>query len=369
MPLRLALIRVFVLCGALLLAPAAYAQAVYAPVASHAATIDSARALAQAHLDTHGLPGLAIAVAVGEDLVWSEGFGYADLEHRVPVWPTTKFRIASISKPLAAAAVARLVEEGRLDVDAPVQTYVPYFPEKAHVVTTRQLGGHLGGIRHYRGQEVLLNERFVSVQDGIDIFKDDALTHPPGSAYAYSSYGWNLISAVVEGASGQDFLSYMRAEVFAPLGMHHTVADHVDSLIVQRARQYAKSADGHWMNAPAVNNSYKWAGGGFLSTTEDLIRFAQAHYEPGFFDQEILDLLFTEQQTTAGEGVNYGFGWQLATLDDGRSLIAHNGGAVGGTTRLVFNPETRVTVALLINQQGADLGLANALLDLFEANR
>ncbi|GAB5518696.1 MAG: serine hydrolase domain-containing protein [Rhodothermales bacterium] len=359
--------RLAILVALFFLAPFAHAQAVYAPAASHTATVEAARAMAQAHIDDHGLPGLAIAVAIGDEVVWSEGLGYADLEQRVPIWPTTKFRIASISKPLAAAAVARLVDEGRLDVDAPVQTYVPYFPEKAHVVTTRQLGGHLGGIRHYRGQEMLLNERFVTVEEGIDIFKDDALIHPPGSAYAYSSYGWNLISAVVEGASGQDFLTYMREQVFAPLGMHHTVADHVDSLIVQRARPYVKDANGHWMNAPAVNNSYKWAGGGFLSTVEDLIRFAQAHHEPGVFSQASLDLLFTPQRTTDGEEVGYGFGWQLATTDDGRSLIAHNGGATGGATRLVFNPNTRVTVALLINQQSANLSLANDVLDLFEA--
>lgn len=345
--------------------PAAAQRATAPAPTRFAAVVDSARALVLEDIHEKGYPGIALAVSVDGETVWSEGFGYADLEQLVPVWPTTKFRIGSISKPLAAAAVAQLVEQERLDVDAPVQQYVPAFPEKRWPVTTRQLGGHLAGIRHYRGLEFLINTPYATVGDALAIFAADTLLHQPGTDYAYSSYGWNLISAVVEGASGESFLDYMRAHVFRPLGMRHTVADHVDSLIIQRADFYQRRQDGSLMNAPAVNNSYKWAGGGFLSTPEDLLVFANAHLQPGFLAQEALDLLFTEQQTTAGEGVGYGFGWFTGTRDDGRHYVWHGGGSVGGTSLLIVQPDARVVLAACINLSSADLSVAQEVLRLF----
>ena len=126
-----------------------------------------------------------------------------------PVTPQTRFRVGSVAKPMTAVAVAQLVDAGRLDVDAPIQTYAPDFPTKRWPLTTRQVGAHLGGIRHYRGNEFMSNVRYPTVADGLTIFAADSLLHEPGTAYAYSSYGYNLISAVVEGASGEDFLGYM----------------------------------------------------------------------------------------------------------------------------------------------------------------
>lgn len=362
---RLCLFLCFLYAGA----PRAIAQPVLAPAPTWSDVSQAARILAQQHLATHDLPGLAIAVSVGDQIIWSEGFGYADLEQRVPVWPTTKFRIASISKPLTAAAIAQLYDQGKIDVDAPIQQYVPTFPEKAYTVTTRQVGGHLGGIRHYVGDEFLLRDPFPSVEAGLAIFKDDPLIHEPGTQYVYSSYGWNLISAAVEGASGEDFLGYMRRHVFLPLQMLNTVADHPDSLITQRARPYMRGEDGVLLNATYVDNSYKWAGGGFLSTTEDLLRFAQAHMEDTFLSEEARALLFTEQQTNAGEGIGYGFGWSVGEHPSGKRLLAHNGGAMGGSTRLVFEPESQVAVVVLINVSGANLSIANQVLDLYLAAR
>src|SRR6267378_3950851 len=135
--------------------------------------------------------------------MYSEGFGYADLEERVPVWPTTKFRIGSISKPLTATALVQLVEAGKLDLDAPVQKYVPSFPEKGAVITTRMLAGHLAGIRHYQGDEFNIQKHYANVLDGVKIFENDPLVSPPGTKFNYSSYGYNLLSAVVESAASE----------------------------------------------------------------------------------------------------------------------------------------------------------------------
>ncbi len=230
----------------------------------YADAIAHARLLAQAMADESRTPGLSLAVGVDGEIVWSQGFGYASVEQRTPVWEETKFRIGSISKPLTAAAVALLYEQARLDLDAPVQRYVLTFPEKRWPITTRQLAGHLAGIRHYRDQEFLGNQRYPTVLDGLKIFQDDTLLFEPGTRFSYSSYGWNLISAVVEGAAGESFLSYMQRQVFEPLGMEHTVADHTDSIIPQRTEFYNRDNNRRVLNAPFVDNSYKWAGGGFL---------------------------------------------------------------------------------------------------------
>src|SRR5438874_290284 len=133
----------------------------------------------------------ALVVAVDGRIVWSEAFGYANLATKRPTTPTTQFRIGSVSKPLTADAVAQLYEAGKLDLDAPIQRYVPTFPDKGAVITTRLLGGHLAGIRHYQGDEFTLNRHYATVTRGLAIFENDSLVAPPGTRFSYSSYGFN----------------------------------------------------------------------------------------------------------------------------------------------------------------------------------
>ena len=323
-------------------------QAVGQSGGRYAAAIEQARAMVVEY-HASGAPGVAVAVGVSAAIVWSEGFGLADVEQQVPIRRDSKFRIGSVSKPLTAAAVGLLVEQGRLDLDAPVQRYVASFPAKKHTVTTRLLAGHLAGIRHYHYDEMLSSKRYETVREGLAIFQDDPLLHPPGSKYAYSSYGWNLVSAVVEGASGEEFLSYMRANVLEPLNMRDTVADHNHRITRNRVRFYVRERDGLLYNAPYADNSYKWAGGGYLSTVEDLVRFGAAHTGPGFLKAETLRLLHTSQTTSDGKQTEYGIGWVVDTDSDGRTRIGHGGGSVGGVARLVVYPGSKVVVAMLAN--------------------
>jgi serine beta-lactamase-like protein LACTB len=321
-----------------------------------AEAIEQGRATVAAVMAEHAIPGMSVAVLVDGVIAWSEGFGYADLEHRVPVTPLTRMRIGSVSKPVTAAAIGKLVEQGRLDLDVPIQRYVPSFPEKRWPITTRQLAGHLAGIRHYRGNEFYSRDRYETVLDGLKIFADDSLLFEPGTAYHYSSYGWNLISAVIEGAAGEDFLSYMRREVFEPLGLRSIVAEHTDSIIAHRASFYERDRrTGLILNAPYVDNSYKWAGGGFISNTEDLVRFGWAHLAGGFLEPETVELLFTSQRTRSGELTNYGIGWRSGTDSAGRRWVGHTGGSVGGRAVLVVYPEERVVVAALANLGSAPM--------------
>jgi CubicO group peptidase (beta-lactamase class C family) len=299
-----------------------------------------------------GIPGVTLAVAVDGQIVYSEGFGYADLEQRVPVWPTTKFRIGSVSKSLTSVALVQLVEQGKIDLDAPVQKYVPSFPDKGAVITTRLVAGHLAGIRHYQGDEFLIQKHYDSVLDGLKIFQDDPLVSPPGKEFHYSSYGFNLVSAVIESAAKENFLTYMHNNVFIPLGLRSTVPDQPSEIIPQRARFYDQPKDKPEENAPYVDNSYKWAGGGFLSSSEDLVKFGSALLQPGFLKPESLRLLFTSQKTTDGKESGYGIGWFVGKSKSGQRIYQHSGGSVGGTSQLILYPDAHVVVAMICNFGG-----------------
>ena len=305
-------------------------------------------------------PGISVAVAVGGKLVWAEGFGLADLEQCVPVGPKTKFRIGSTSKPLTSAAALLLYEQGRLDLDAPVQRYVPSFPDKGYVITTRQLLAHLAGIRSYTAaEEEKENQKpYSSVMQSLTRFKDDPLVSPPGTAWHYSTYGYVLVSAVIEGASGQDFLSFMREKVFQPLGIQDTVADEPDRIIANRARWYNLNANSSYRNSPSADLSYKWAGGGFLSTAEDLVRFGSALLKLGFLKQETLTLIFRPQikNSDGSLKVHYGLGWEIHEPGDrdpgGHGSVRrfeHGGGAVGSSSCLIIYPDSKVVIAWLQN--------------------
>ncbi len=328
-----------------------------------APAVEFARAMLEVMRTERGVPGLSAAVGIDGSVVWAGGFGWADVEARVPVTSATKFRVGSVSKPLTAAAIGILVQEGKLDLDAPVQRYVPAFPEKRWPVTSRMVAGHLAGVRHYDGDEFLSIRKFETVSEGLKIFSADSLLYEPGERFSYSSYGWNLLSAVVEGASGEGFLPYMDERVFDPLGMTSTVADHTDSIISNRTRFYEIGEGGRVFNAPYVDNSYKWAGGGFLATPTDLVRFGMAHLDGSLLRPETVEMLWASQSTTSGEETGYGVGWFNESKPAGRRVVSHGGGSVGGVTYLLLLPDEGTVVALTANtSQGVGLNRAAFLL-------
>ncbi len=320
--------------------------------ARHAADIAQARAVVVELMKAKQIPGLSIAVVSRGVIVWSEGFGLADVEQDVAVSPQTKFRVGSVSKMLTVGAVARLVESGQLDLDAPVQRYVPAFPAKPWPITTRQLTGHLAGIRHYGPNDNRFLDgapHFESVTKSLTIFQDDPLNAEPGTAYAYSSYGWNLVAAVVEGASKEEFLRYMQNAVFDPLELRNTTADQNAAITSHRTRFYVRDAGGALRNAPYVDNSYKWAGGGFLSTADDLARYASAYLRPGFLRQDTLDLLFTSQKLRSGKETGVGIGWRIGADAKGRRIYHHGGSIEGGRAMLMIFPQSQLVVAITAN--------------------
>jgi CubicO group peptidase (beta-lactamase class C family) len=328
--------------------------------------IDRSRELITARQSEHRFPGISAAVAVQGRIIWSEGFGWADLEQHVPVSSLTRFRLGSVSKVVCAVAVAALLEQGRLDLDAPIQRYVPDFPDKRWPITARQLAGHQAGLRHYQDKDgafIDLNvdsrvydqplagaPHFSSVRAGLAFFEDDPLEFEPGTRSQYSSYGFNVLSAVVEGASKQPYLDAVRHLVTEPLGLLATGADHPFRLIPNRARFYSASKEFGTLNTAFLDSSYKWAGGGFLSTPEDLVSLLSALLHPGFLSARTRDLLFTPQHLNNGTPTNVGIGWRIDKDDQGRRRFHHGGTIEGGGAIVLALPDEDVTVAILTNQ-------------------
>ncbi len=305
-------------------------------------------------MDSSAIPGLAICVSRNGEIVWAEGFGFADLEQRVPVDPgRTRFRAGSISKSFTAAGLGILMDQEKIDLDTPVQDYVPYYPVKKYPVTTRQVAGHLAGIRSYKGGEIYSAVRYKTVREGLAIFMNDTLLFEPGTDYLYSTYGYGLVSAVIEGASGTDFLSFMHENIFDPLGMDATVEDLTDSIIPDRSGSYTKYR-GNIRNAPYVDNSCKWAGGGFLSSAEDLVKFGNAMLNDTLLSGGTIRELTTSQKTAEGKDTGYGIGFSCGVTESGMIWFGHDGKFVGGTSSLTIYPREKVVVAIVSNVTGAN---------------
>ncbi|MBO6506046.1 MAG: beta-lactamase family protein [Kordiimonadaceae bacterium] len=322
------------------------------------ATLDAA---ARSEVMAATVTGITMAVGVGDDVFFARGFGVADIATGAPVTPATKMRAGSVSKVMTTALLAQLLAEDRLDLDANIQTYVPDFPNKRWPISLRQLAAHTSGIRHYRGNEFLSTKHYATVREGLTIFEQDALEFEPDTRTQYSSYAWNLVSAALEGAGEQDFLDQMEDRVFAPLGMTETQAEDVTKPIANISEFHAGNPARH---APDVDNSYKWAGGGFVMTARDMARFGLAHTDTRFLDAETLNMLFTEHTMKNGTGTGFGVGWMMApqlaaraaregltaqavTVED--DMIWHSGGSAGAAALLLVDPGEDIAVALMVN--------------------
>lgn len=301
-------------------------------------------------------PGLSAAVAVDGEIVWTGASGLADIENDVPATAESVYRIASISKPIAATAIMQLAEAGQLDLDASVQTYFPAFPEKDFEITLRHLLTHTSGIRHYNPGEFDMKEHFETVESAIEIFREDPLLFEPGTQYSYSTYAYNLLAGVVETLSGTTFDDYMRTQVWDPAGMSETHLEWQGEIVPHRVRQYVKrdGEAGVW-NAPLADLSIKWAGGGMIATAPDLVRFALAMDAGTLIGSETHDEMTTRYVLADGTVSDYALGWRIAE-DEAGTWVAHSGGATGGTTHLLRLPERGLAVALTANvQSGAGL--------------
>jgi serine beta-lactamase-like protein LACTB len=349
------------------------------PLQQWSGAVAQARQVVRAGLSEHNLPGLSVAVGAGGDLVWAEGFGWADLEKRVPVAPGTRFRIGTASTALTSAAVGLLVENGRLKLDDEIQRHVPEFSEKQWPVTLRQLMGHVAGVRTDSGDEgPLLSAHCERPVEGLEPFAERSLLFEPGTRYRYSSYGWILVSAAVEAAAGEPFLRFMRKQVFEPLGMDDTMADSTTEAILDRATPYFPrfAADPRYGPDLMREIDYSCYAGAsaFLSTPSDLVRFAMAVDSGRLLQPATVHLLQTSQRLTSGQETGYGLGWDLETVTlagQETRLVGHDGEALGGmVASLMTFPQHGIVVAVTSNTSYADtFAVALRIADAFAAEK
>jgi serine beta-lactamase-like protein LACTB len=305
--------------------------------------------------------GLSALVMLGGETVIAENLGYADLEHRVPVTNETRFGVASITKAFTGLSLLKLHEAGRIDLDAPIQRYVHAFPVKpGGAITPRLLAAHLAGIRHW-GQErnaALYARHFDDVNDVLALFKDDTLVAPPGTKASYSSYGYNLIGAAIQSASGVKYQDYVNREIISKLGLRNTGFDDVRRVLPNRARRY--SYFDPWTFAVDSNAVYKvpdWdyshntAGGNMYSTAADLARLGRAIEQPGLLSKESLDLLYRRPSVGAVQAT-MSFGFFPSDSTAPHRLLGIGGSNAGLQAGLSVYPAEDLVIVVLANTWG-----------------
>jgi CubicO group peptidase (beta-lactamase class C family) len=333
-----------------------------APLPKWVGAVEEARKVVRASLSEKNLPGFSVAVGTGGDVVWAEGFGWADLEDRVPVTPDTPFRIGTASTALTSAAVGLLLEKDRLKLDEEIQTYVPAFPQKQWPITLRQLMGHVAGVRNDAGDEERLTEHCDRTVDGLQRFAELPLRFEPGTRYRYSTYGWIVISAAVEAAAGQPFFAFMRKQIFEPLAMDHTSADAETEPARDRAVFYFPrfAADPRYGPQEPSEVDYSCFAGSsaFLSTPSDLVRFVMAINSGKLLQPATVQLLQTPQRLASGEETGYGLGWDLKTVTlagEHSRVVGHDGKLMGGMVASFMTfPKHGLVVSVTSNMSFAD---------------
>ena len=347
------------------------------PSAAYRDAVEEGRSIARSLVAGEKLPGLSLAVAVNGEIVWAEGFRWADMESQTPVTPATLFRIGSVSETLTAAAVGLLSERARLDLDAPVQRYVPSFSEKEWPISTRQLMAHTAGIRHHFDDE----ERKINCADDAErlaIFAGDPLRFRPGTEYLYSTHGWVLVGAVVAAAANEPYLDFVQREILTPLGMESTVPDIPGQSNSGSAHFYYPQfmLDPRYglHDAPTVELACILPAGGFLSTPSDLVRFGSAMMGDALLDPATVEELQTPVKLASGESTGQALGWVVQRAPMGAdgtptkivgqglgnpvqrsflSAITVGGHVTGGTAALMTVPEHRIAIAVATNVSGA----------------
>ncbi|MEO7271158.1 MAG: serine hydrolase domain-containing protein [Vicinamibacterales bacterium] len=320
--------------------------------------VAQAQQIVRAGVSEQNLPGLSIAVGAGGRIVWAEGFGWADLDTQAAVSPETRFRIGHASVALTSAGAGLLLERNRLNLDDEIQMHVPSYPKKQWPLTLGQLMGHLGGVRHYGGEgDYMPSTRCERASDGLTPFADDPLRFEPGTQYRYSTFGWVLVSAAIEAAADEPFFTFMRTQVFVPLGMEDTAMDSGADPMPERATFYYPrfKADTHYgpETATVVDYSCVAGGGGYVSTPSDLVRFGIGLSSGTLLQPATVQRLHTPQRLSSGEESSYGLGWKIQTVPlagEPTTMASYDGGLlIGGSTSLLTFPDRGLVVAVTTN--------------------
>ncbi|MEK7794630.1 MAG: serine hydrolase domain-containing protein [Candidatus Hydrogenedentota bacterium] len=298
------------------------------------------------------LVGLSAAVSIGGMTAWSGGAGWADIENRVPETGHSVHRLASVSKSITAMAVMKLVEQKKLALEQTVRDFISDYPQEKPI-TILHLLTHTSGIRHYvKPNEADGMEHYRFLRLALPIFENDPLLFEPGTKYHYTTYGYTLLGEIAQRAGGyREFGDLMRELIWAPAGMNDTRLELVGEIVPHRVRGYSIYADREIRNAPYTDLSYKYPGGGMLTTVEDMMRLVQAFDAGKLVSLDARGTMLTLPVLPGGEKTIYALGWRVGTNDHG-FIYTHSGGQAGTTTYLACYPDAGVAVAVFSNVDG-----------------
>ena len=304
-----------------------------------------------------GIPGVSFAIVHRGHIEWAGALGLAEVEHAIKAHANTVYRSASLVKPLTATAVLQLHQAGKLDLDQPVWKYCSKFPVKPQVLTTRQLLTHTAGVRSYAmpwskfEAELYSAKRYKSIADTFPIFSDDPLLHEPGSAYEYTSYGYNVLGCVIESIAGLSYEEYISRHILKPSAMVSTFAERAEDVVSERAGLYRRGAKGVLLNEKYVDLTNKIPSGGLLTTATDMARFAIAYMDGNLLSRELMTKAYSPVKLSDGSLSYYGMGWDTNKVDElnrGREMY-HVGVTPGVTGIMYLYPETKGAVIVFAN--------------------
>jgi CubicO group peptidase (beta-lactamase class C family) len=308
---------------------------------------------ARGEMERDRIPGMTIGFFKG-DHTWVKGFGYADLENKTPAHADSAYRLASITKSMTGTAIVQLAERGKLDLDGEIQTYVPYYPKQKWPVTVRQLLVHLGGGQVGSG----LGADFVTTREVVARISKYPIEIEPGTQYSYQTSGYNLLGAAIEEVSGKSFEAYLRENLWLPLGMKDTRIDNVRDLVPNRVRGY-DLASGEVKNAPFVDVSSRFGGGGATGTVPDLLRWVRGILGGKIVTGKWIDEMLTPVATKSGRWAGLGDGDDYYTLGwiikpvNGNFSMRNEGSQKGTNTAVIYFPEKNLAIAAACNLEFA----------------
>jgi CubicO group peptidase (beta-lactamase class C family) len=318
-------------------------------------------------------PGCAVGVIRDGDLVFRRGYGFANLDHRIPNGPDVVYYVGSVSKQFTAAAIALLADESRISLDDDVRRYIPELPDYGGPVTIRHLVHHTSGLRDIytlmslagiRMEDVMTNEDALAL-----IARQRELNFRPGDEYLYSNSGYWLLGQIIERVTGQTLRQYAHARIFQPLGMTRThFHDDAGSIVGGRAMSYSGSADAGYRVA-YLGNFDKVGAGGLYTTLADLAKWDANFYEPKVGGRNFIETMHTRGVLNSGDTIAYAFGINVQERR-GLRLVRHGGSLMGFRADLVRYPDQRFSVLTTCNLGSVDAGaLADRVTDLFLGDR
>jgi CubicO group peptidase (beta-lactamase class C family) len=299
-------------------------------------------------------PGAAVIVARNGTVVFRKGYGLANLELAVPIEPHMVFRLGSITKQFTAVAILMLVEQGALSLDDDITTFWPDYPTHGHPITVEHLLTHTSGIKSYTSMPEWLSlwRKDMTVEEIIDLFKDQPMDFAPRERWAYSNSCYHLLGAIIEKVSGQTYEEYLKQRIFDPLGMTHSCYDHAERIVPGRVAGYQKGREGY-ENAPYLSMTHPYAAGGLLSSVDDLVLWDEALYTDKLLAQHTLERAFRPAVLRTGASTGYGYGWEITSYE-GHRMIEHSGGIPGFRTDAIRLPDDHLFVAVLMNSTAGE---------------